>query len=65
MGKVKPHLPKIPRKRKAVIVKLASSSGIELSKKKKKQASTGNSCLSPEVVKKIQSFYLLDSISMA
>ena len=39
VGKVKPHLPKSPRKRKAVIVKLASSSGIELSKKKNKQAS--------------------------
>ena len=64
VGKVKPHLPKSPRKRKAVIVKLASSTGINLSTKKKfKHFSTGNRRLSPEVTKKVQSFYLLDSIS--
>ena len=63
VGKVKPHLPKNPRKRKAVIVKLASSTGINLSMKKKKHFSIGNRRLSPEVTRKVQSFYLLDSIS--
>ena len=63
VGKVKPHLPKSPRKGKAVIVKLASSNGIELPRKKKKQFNNGNLHLSPEVTKKVQSFYLLDSIS--
>jgi len=64
VGKVKPHLPKSPRKRKAVIVKLAFSTGINLSTKKKfKHFSIGNRRLSPEVTRKVQSFYLLDSIS--
>ena len=35
IGKVKPHLPKSPRKRKAVIKKLALCPGISLSRKKK------------------------------
>jgi len=56
-------LPKSPRKRKAVIVKLASSTDINLSKKKKKHFSIENRRLSPEVTKKVKSFYLLDSIS--
>ena len=34
-GKVKPHLPKSPRKQKAVIKKLALGTGISLAKKKK------------------------------
>ena len=63
VGKVKAHLPKSPRKRKAVIVKLASSSGLEVLTKKKKKFPAGNSCLSPEVTKKVKSFYLRDSIS--
>ena len=63
VGKVKPYLPKSPRKRKVVISKLASSTGIKLPKIRKKQFTNGNSRLSPEVTKKVLSFYLLDSIS--
>ena len=60
--KVKPHLPKSPRKRKAVIEKLASSTGIQLPKKRKKEFG-GNSQLSPEVKQKVYLFYVQDSVS--
>ena len=63
VGEVKHHLPiKSPRKRKAVITKLASSSGIQIAKRRK-VANGGNLKLSPEVAKKVESFYDLDSIS--
>ena len=62
VGKVKPHLPKSLRKRKAVIKKLASSSGIAIAKRNK-VSNGGNQKLSPEVVKKYQSYYNVDSIS--
>ena len=62
VGKVKHHLPKSLTKRKAVITKIASSSGIQIAKRKK-VANRGNLKLSPEVVKKVESFYNLDSIS--
>ena len=62
VGKVKHHLSKSPRKREAVITKLASSSGIQIAKRKT-VANGGNLKLSPEVGKKVDSFYNLDSIS--
>ena len=62
VGKVKHHLPKSPRKRKVVITKLASSSGIQIAKRKK-VANGGNLKLSPEAVKEVESFYNLDTIS--
>ena len=37
VGKVKSQLPKSPRKRKAVITKLATTSGLVISKHKKRQ----------------------------
>ena len=61
VGKVKHHLPKSPMKREAVITKLASSSGIFA--ERKKVANGGTLKLSPEVVKKVEPFYNLDSIS--
>ena len=63
VGKVKPQLPKSPRKRKAVIKKLASSSGIAIAKRNE-VSNGGNQEFSPEVVKKVQSYYNFDSISM-
>ena len=62
VGKVKCHLPKSPRKRKAVVNKLASDQGIH-HQKKKKTASGSNKALSKDIQEKIKSFYCLDSVS--
>lgn len=62
VGKIKPHLPKSPRKRKAVIKKLASSTGIPLVKRKT-ISNGGNQKLAPEVIKKVQSFYQFNHVS--
>ena len=62
VGKVKPYLPKSPRKRKAIVEKLASSTGIHLLKKRKKEFG-GNLHLNPEVKQKVYLFYVQDSIS--
>ena len=62
VAKVKPYLPKSPRKRKAVVEKLASFTGIHLPKKRKKEFG-GNLHLNPEVKQKVYLFYVQDSIS--
>lgn len=59
VGKVKPHSLKKLRKRKAVLEKLASSTGIHLPKKRKKEFG-GNSQLSPEVKQKVYLLYVQD-----
>lgn len=59
--KVQPHLPKSPRKRKAVVIKLAFATGIGIPKKRK--SGQGNKSLSNDTVKKVKAFYLLDSVS--
>jgi hypothetical protein len=58
IGKVKCHLPNSPRKRKAVVVKLAKDTGIP-TPKKKKISYTGNKGLSSNV-EGIKAFYFLD-----
>ena len=62
VGKVKPHLPKSPRKRKAVIKRLALCTGISLAKKKK-NCVAGNKGLDSSVIQKVHAFYEMDSIS--
>ena len=62
VAKVKPYLPKSARKRKAVVEKLVSSTGIHLPKKGKKEFG-GNLHLNPEVKQKVYLFYVQDSIS--
>lgn len=61
IGKVKRALPSSPRKRKAVIAKLASATGAhpEVNQQKKHP----HNKLSPNTVKCIQDFYVRDSIS--
>ncbi|KAK3718975.1 hypothetical protein QZH41_003331 [Actinostola sp. cb2023] len=61
-GKVKSCLPASPRKKVAVIRKLADDYGIP-SIEKKTSKDAGNKQLSQSVVKCIQDFYLVDSIS--
>jgi len=64
VNKVRCNLPKSPRKRKAVVSKLVKETpGIHLSNKKKKIRSKGNKSLSQETIKKVDSFFKLDSIS--
>ena len=62
MGKVKSHLPKSPRKQKAVVAKLASAAGIKIFKKKKLSL-VGNKCISAQIISKVKEYYMLDSIS--
>ena len=62
VGKVKSHLPKSPRKRKAVVAKLASAAGIKIVKKKKLSL-VGNKCISTQIISKVKAYYMLDSIS--
>lgn len=62
VGKVKTHLPKSPRKRKAVIAKLATATGLRISKKRKNSLG-GNKSISAKTALKVQAFYMLDSIS--
>lgn len=61
MGKVKQVLPNSPRKRRAVISKLATSDGFSPSTSNTQKA--GNKQLPKSTVKCVQDFYLLDSIS--
>ena len=61
LNKLKPHLPRSPRKRKAVVCKLASSCGIDY--KGKSKAPTSNRSLPESTVKLVQDYYSLDSIS--
>ena len=62
VGKVKSRLPKSPRKRKAVVAKLASAAGIKIVKKKKLSL-VGNKCISTQIISKVKAYYMLDSIS--
>jgi len=59
LGKVSKVLPKSPRKRKAVVFKLANSSGFVVGKK----TCTGNRGIDEQTVKHVKDFYNLDSIS--
>ena len=59
--KVSPLLPNSPRKRKAVIAKIAKSSGLSLSSKHKQ--SNGNTGIAKSTVDSVQEFYCQDSIS--
>jgi len=59
--KVSPLLPNSPRKRKAVIEKIAKSHGLPLSSEHQK--STGNKCIAKSTVDCVQEFYYRDSIS--
>ena len=61
VGKVKKHLPHSPRKRKAVVLKLADTSGFCVVKKK--CTLRGNKGLPSETVKLVKDFFLLDSVS--
>lgn len=54
--KVKPHLPKSPRKRKAVIKNMALCTGISLAKKKERCVA-GNKGLHSSVIEKVHAFY--------
>lgn len=60
--KVTSHLPHSPRKRKAVISKLAKSSGLSLPDKTK-QSPNGNKKIDESTVQSVQKFYFQDSIS--
>lgn len=60
VGKVKSHLPKSPRKRKAVVATLASATGIQISKKKKLSLG-GNKSISDATALKVKAYYILDS----
>lgn len=62
VGKVKSRLPKSPRKRKAVIKKLASSTGLHISKRRKADLE-GNRRVSEATISKVQAFYVQDSVS--
>jgi hypothetical protein len=53
VGKVKSHLPKSPRKRKAVIRKLATTSGLAIAKRKKGN-SGGNKKLTAATITKVK-----------
>ena len=59
--KIKKHLPYSPRKRKAVVLKLADTSGFCVVKKK--CTLKGNKGLPSETVKLMKDFFLLDSVS--
>ena len=60
--KVKSQLPKSPRKRKAVITKLATPSGLVISKHKKGN-SGGNKKVSVATITKVQEFFCKDYVS--
>jgi hypothetical protein len=62
VGKVKSRLPNSPRKRKAVIKKLASSTGLHISKRRKADLE-GNRRVSEATISKVQAFYVQDSVS--
>lgn len=62
VGKVKSCLPKSPRKRKAVITKLATNSGLHISKRQKKSFES-NKKMSPVTISKVKSFYSKDYVS--
>ena len=62
VGKVKCQLPKSPRKRKAVITKLATTSGLVISKHKKGN-SGGNKKVSVATITKVQEFFCKDYVS--
>ena len=61
LGRVKPVLPHSPRKRKAVVMKLASSEGISVAKKMRIEGSPNH--IPADTVKLVTNFFLLDSIS--
>ena len=61
MGKVKKQLPKSPRKRKAIVVKLAMATGVSIAKKKCYDG--GNKGLSSSTVQLVKDFYINDSVS--
>ena len=60
VSRVKPVLPQSPRKRKAVVMKLASSEGITAPKTMCFQ--TPN-CIPAETVQLVENLFLLDSVS--
>jgi hypothetical protein len=60
VGKVRKHLPNSPRKRKAVVCKLAT--GIPL-KKKCLNNNQGNKSIPEKTAKLVREFYQLDSVS--
>ena len=62
VGKVKSRLPKSPRKRKAVVAKLAFAAGIKMVKKKKPTL-IGNKCISTQIISQVKAYYMLDAIS--
>ena len=61
VSRVKPVLPHSPRKRKAVVMKLANSEGITAAKKMRVHGSPN--CIPVETVQIVESFFLLDSVS--
>ena len=61
VSRVKPVLPHSPRKRKAVVMKLANSEGITAAKKMRVEGSPN--CIPAETVQLVESFFLLDSVS--
>lgn len=62
MHKLTPLLPHSPRKRKAVISKLAKSSGLSLSDNTQ-HSSSGNKKIDESTVQCVQKFYFQDSTS--
>ena len=61
-AKVKSNLPKSPRKRKAVITNLATTSGLVIAKRKKSN-SGGNKKLAAATIKKVKEFYCKEYVS--
>ena len=61
--RVSSHLPSSPRKKRAVISKIAKSSGLSLSAKGKPILKKGNKGISDSTITKVQELYCKDYIS--
>jgi len=60
--RVSSHLPSSPRKKRAVISKIAKSSGLSFSAKGKPIHQKGNKGISDSTITKVQEFYCKDSV---